>query len=78
VELFDKQNRAGGLLTYGIPNFKLDKGDIERRVGFLKEAGAIFHQNCEVGKDISFEELYEKFDALFIGVGATQGRRSQY
>jgi glutamate synthase (NADPH/NADH) small chain len=76
VELFDKQNRAGGLLTYGIPNFKLDKGDIERRVGFLKEAGAIFHQNCEVGKDISFEELYEKFDALFIGVGATQGRRS--
>jgi glutamate synthase (NADPH/NADH) small chain len=76
VELFDKQARAGGLLTYGIPGFKLDKTDIERRTGFLKEAGAIFNQNCEIGKDISFEELTEKFDAIFIGVGATQGRKS--
>ncbi len=76
VELFDRQNRAGGLLTYGIPGFKLDKSDIERRVGFLKEAGAIFHQNIEVGKDISFDELVEDFDAVFIGVGATKGRRS--
>jgi len=76
VELFDKQNRAGGLLTYGIPGFKLDKSDIERRVKFLKEAGAKFNQNCEVGKDINFEELIEKFDAVFIGVGATKGRRA--
>jgi len=76
VELFDKQARAGGLLTYGIPGFKLDKRDIERRVGFLKEAGAVFHQNCEVGKDITFEELTQNFDAVFIGVGATQGRRA--
>jgi glutamate synthase (NADPH/NADH) small chain len=76
VELFDKQNRAGGLLSYGIPGFKLDKSDIERRVEFLKEAGAKFNQNCEVGKDISFEELIEKFDAIFIGVGATKGRRA--
>jgi glutamate synthase (NADPH/NADH) small chain len=76
VELFDKQARAGGLLTYGIPGFKLDKRDIERRVGFLKEAGAVFHQNCEVGKDVAFEELTQNFDAVFIGVGATQGRRA--
>ncbi len=76
VELFDKQNRAGGLLTYGIPGFKLDKSDIDRRVGFLKEAGAIFHQNVEVGKDVSFDTLVEEFDAVFIGVGATKGRRS--
>ncbi|SFV60168.1 Glutamate synthase [NADPH] small chain [hydrothermal vent metagenome] len=76
VEIFDKQNRAGGLLTYGIPGFKLDKHIIDRRVKLLKEAGAIFHQNVEVGKDIPFEELAEKFDALFIGVGATKGRKS--
>jgi glutamate synthase (NADPH/NADH) small chain len=75
VELFDKQNRAGGLLTYGIPGFKLNKNVIARRVKILKEAGAVFHQNVEVGKDVSFEELYEKFDAVFIGVGATKGRR---
>jgi glutamate synthase (NADPH/NADH) small chain len=75
VELFDKQNRAGGLLTYGIPGFKLNKNVIARRVKILKEAGAVFHQNVEVGKDVSFEELYEKFDAVFMGVGATKGRR---
>ncbi len=76
VEIFDKQEKAGGLMTYGIPGFKLDKSIIERRVDLLKEAGAVFTQNCEVGKDVSFEELNEKFDAVFIGVGATQGRAS--
>ncbi len=75
VEIYDRQSRAGGLLTYGIPGFKLDKSVIARRVELLREAGAVFHQNCEVGKDVSFEELTEKFDAVFIGVGATKGRR---
>ena len=76
VEIFDKQNKAGGLMTYGIPGFKLNKDIIARRVELLKEAGAIFTQNCEVGKDIGFEELSEKFDAVFIGVGATKGRKA--
>jgi len=75
VEIFDKQARPGGLLTYGIPGFKLDKNIIERRVRLLEEAGAIFHMNTEVGKDITFEELSENSDAVFIGVGATRGRR---
>ncbi len=76
VEIFDKNSRAGGLMTYGIPGFKLDKSVVERRVDSLKEAGAIFHQDCEVGKDISFESLREDFDAIYIGVGATAGRRA--
>ncbi|SHO80788.1 Glutamate synthase [NADPH] small chain [hydrothermal vent metagenome] len=76
VELFDKHNRAGGLMSYGIPGFKLDKSVVERRVNSLKEAGAIFHQNCEVGKDISFKELRKEFDAIYIAVGATAGRRA--
>jgi len=76
VELFDKNSRAGGLMSYGIPGFKLDKSVVERRVDTLKEAGAIFHQNCEVGKDISFESLREDFDAIYIGVGATAGRKA--
>ncbi len=75
VELFDKQNRPGGLLTYGIPGFKLNKNVVDRRVQILKDEGAIFHQNCEVGKDITLSELIENFDAVFIGVGATAGRR---
>ena len=76
VEIFDKQARAGGLLTYGIPGFKLDKHIITRRVKLLEEAGAVFRQNTEVGKDITFDELTNSFDAVFIGVGATKGRRS--
>jgi glutamate synthase (NADPH/NADH) small chain len=74
VEVFDRQNRAGGLLTYGIPGFKLNKNIIARRVDLLKEAGVIFHQNTEVGTDVMFDELTERFDAVFIGTGATRGR----
>ncbi len=76
VEIFDKQARPGGLLTYGIPGFKLDKHIIARRVKLLEEAGAVFHLNTEVGKDITFDELTKGFDSVFIGVGATKGRRS--
>ncbi len=76
VEVFDRNNRAGGLLTYGIPGFKLNKNIIARRVDMLKEAGVVFHQNTEVGTDIAFDTLLEKFDALFIGTGATKGRKA--
>ncbi len=76
VEIFDKHSRAGGLLTYGIPGFKLDKRIVARRIKLLEEAGAIFHLNVEVGKDINFDELAKSFDAIFIGVGATKGKRS--
>ncbi|WP_457608630.1 glutamate synthase subunit beta [Nitratifractor sp.] len=75
VELFDRQSRAGGLLTYGIPGFKLNKSVIERRVKLLEEAGAVFHLDTEIGKDIPFEKLVESYDAVFIGTGATKGRR---
>jgi len=76
VEVFDRQNRPGGLLTYGIPGFKLDKNVIARRVELLEEAGVIFHPNTEVGSTITFDELVENFDAVFIGTGATKGRRA--
>jgi glutamate synthase (NADPH/NADH) small chain len=75
VELFDKQAKAGGLLTYGIPGFKLDKHIVARRVKLLEEAGAVFHLNTEVGKDVPFNTLIDRFDAIFVGVGATRGKR---
>ena len=75
VEIFDKQNRAGGLLTYGIPGFKLDKNVIEKRVDILKEAGVLFHQNIEIKND-EFNRIYDEFDAVFIGTGATSGNIS--
>ncbi len=74
VTVYERSDRAGGLLTYGIPNFKLDKKVIERRVSILKDAGMELVLNTEVGKDITFEEMADKHDAIFIGVGATKAK----
>ncbi len=74
VTMYERSDRAGGLLTYGIPNFKLDKKIVERRVKLLQEAGLKIVLNCEVGKDISFEEITDAHDAIFIGVGATKAK----
>ncbi len=74
VDMYEKADRAGGLLTYGIPGFKLDKKVVERRVRGLLEAGMNLHLNCEVGKDISFDEITSGHDAIFIGIGATKAK----
>ncbi len=74
VTMYERSDRAGGLLTYGIPNFKLDKKIVERRVKLLKEAGLKLILNCEVGIDITFEEVANSHDAMFIGVGATKAK----
>jgi len=74
VTMYESADRAGGLLTYGIPNFKLDKKIVERRVALLEEAGLELILNTKVGKDISFEEIADSHDAMFIGVGATKSK----
>jgi glutamate synthase (NADPH/NADH) small chain len=76
VSMYERADRAGGLLTYGIPNFKLDKKVVERRVNLLVEAGMELHVNCEVGADISFEEIADNHDAIFVGIGATQAKNA--
>jgi glutamate synthase (NADPH/NADH) small chain len=72
VEMFERSNKAGGLLTYGIPGFKLDKSAVERRMQWLKDAGLKLHLNCEIGKDKSFKELEQQFDAIYLAIGATK------
>jgi len=74
VTMYERADRAGGLLTYGIPNFKLDKKVVERRVKLLQDAGMELVLNCEVGKDIPFETIANEHDAMFIGVGATKAK----
>ena len=76
VTVYERSDRAGGLMTYGIPNFKLDKKIIERRIKFLVEAGMELVLNCEVGKDITFEEIAQNHDAMFIGIGATKAKKA--
>jgi len=76
VTMYERADRAGGLLTYGIPNFKLDKKIVERRVKFLTDAGMELVLNCEVGQDITFEDIEKTHDAIFVGVGATKAKRA--
>ncbi len=75
VEMFERDDRAGGLLTYGIPGFKLDKSVVERRVALLQKAGLKLHLNREIQKD-DFNILLNSYDALFIGIGATKGNKA--
>ncbi len=76
VEMFERSDRAGGLLTYGIPGFKLDKKVVQRRIDFLVEAGMKLTLNCEIGVEKNFDDLQSEFDAIFVGIGSTKGRHS--
>ena len=68
-DVYDKHSEIGGLLTFGIPEFKLEKSVVRRRRKILEEMGIKFHLNKEVGKDISFKKLHEGYDAIFLGMG---------
>ena len=70
------RSKAGGLLTYGIPGFKLDKDVVARRVRWLQEAGMDLHVNTHVGKDVSFDEIAHSHDALFLSIGAESPRKA--
>ena len=74
VHVYDRHDRAGGLLTYGIPGFKLEKHVVMRRVQRLEDAGIVFHHDFEVGRDATLEELREKHDALLIATGVYKPR----
>ncbi len=69
VHVYDRHDRAGGLLTYGIPGFKLEKHIVMRRVDRLREAGIVFHQEFEVGRDATLAELRDRHDAVLIATG---------
>ena len=74
ITIYDRYDRAGGLLIYGIPNFKLEKYVVERRTEILEKSGIKIIQNFEVGKDASLEQLREKHDAILIATGVYKAR----
>tara|TARA_B100001057_G_scaffold8575_1_gene7924 strand:- start:824 stop:2269 length:1446 start_codon:yes stop_codon:yes gene_type:complete len=74
VTIYDRYDRPGGLLIYGIPNFKLEKFVVERRTKLLEDSGIKFVQNFEVGKDKTLYELKEKHDAILIATGVYKAR----
>tara|TARA_B110000046_G_scaffold96138_1_gene103759 strand:- start:555 stop:2021 length:1467 start_codon:yes stop_codon:yes gene_type:complete len=71
VTVFERDNKVGGLLRYGIPDFKMEKNIIDRRLEILEAEGIIFRCNVEIGKDINAETLESDFDVILIAAGAT-------
>ena len=74
VHVYDRYDRSGGLLTYGIPGFKLEKHVVSRRVQRLEEAGITFHRGFEVGRDATLGELRDRHDAIVIATGVYKAR----
>ncbi len=74
VTVYDRNDRAGGLLTYGIPGFKLEKDVVMRRIDQLTGSGIEIVTNCNVGEDISFADLRKKHDAVLIATGVYKSR----
>ena len=74
VHLFEKNDRIGGLLRYGIPNFKMEKFYINRRVNQMEKEGVVFHCNVNIGIDMTFDELNKEFDAIVLTGGSEKPR----
>ena len=74
ITIYDRYDRPGGLLIYGIPNFKLEKFVVERRTRLLEEGGIKFLQNFEIGRDLTLDQLREKHDAILIATGVYKAR----
>jgi glutamate synthases, NADH/NADPH, small subunit len=77
VTVYERQDRPGGLLMYGIPNMKLDKKVVQRRIDLLVNSGVKFIMNTEVGKDINAQTILENYDAVILCCGATKARGLQ-
>lgn len=74
VTVFERENRPGGLLMYGIPNMKLDKKIVARRIALMEAEGIVFRIGCNVGSDISAQSLLEEFDAVILCCGSKEPR----
>jgi glutamate synthase (NADPH) small chain len=74
VVVYEKQNRIGGLLRYGIPNFKMEKHLIDRRMAQMQAEGVTFRPNCHIGVDIPTKQLLEQFDAIVLAGGSEKSR----
>ncbi|PPR10833.1 MAG: Glutamate synthase [NADPH] small chain [Alphaproteobacteria bacterium MarineAlpha11_Bin1] len=74
IHVYDRHDRMGGLLIYGIPNFKLEKEIVQRRVDLLEMGGVEFHRNFEVGRDATLQEIRDRHDAVLIATGVYKAR----
>jgi glutamate synthase (NADPH/NADH) small chain len=75
VVVYEEWPKAGGLLHYGIPEFKLDKGIVQKKIAYLESIGVKFICNTRVGRDIQVDDIYQQYDAVFLGIGAPVGNQ---
>ncbi len=74
VKVFEAFSKPGGMLRYGIPNYRLPKDVLDKEIKRIEDLGVEINCNCAVGKDIPYEELQKNYDAIFVGIGAHKGR----
>ena len=74
VRIYDRHDRMGGLLVYGIPNFKLEKDVVQRRIEHLERSGIVFHRNFEIGRDASLQDIRDRHEAVLIATGVYKAR----
>jgi len=74
VHIYDRYDRMGGLLIYGIPNFKLDKQIVKRRIALYEEAGIVMHRGADISDESAFQELRQRHDAVLIATGVYKAR----
>ncbi|MCH7960360.1 MAG: glutamate synthase subunit beta [Candidatus Hydrogenedentes bacterium] len=74
VTVYERDDEPGGLLMYGIPDFKLEKSLVHRRLDQMREEGVIFVCDCEIGRDMPAQQLVDEFDAVLLTIGSTQAR----
>ena len=77
VHVYDRYDRMGGLLVYGIPNFKLEKNIVQRRADLLEQGGVVYHPNFDVGRDATLDEIRGRHDAVLIATGVYRQRDIQ-
>ena len=77
VHVYDRYDRMGGLMVYGIPNFKLEKDVVGRRIELFEAAGIVFHRNFEVGRDAGLQDIRDRHDAVLIATGVYKARDIQ-
>jgi glutamate synthase (NADPH/NADH) small chain len=77
VHVYDRYDRMGGLLVYGIPNFKLEKDIVQRRVDLLEQGGVVYHPNFDVGRDATLDEIRGRHDAVLVATGVYRPRDIQ-
>ncbi len=75
VEMYERENRPGGMLTYAIPDFRMDKSGLQAEMGMIEKMGVVIHYNTSLGKDIFLDQLRQDFDAVILAIGMSRSKK---